>query len=343
MGGRRTNLALLLLLPLALLTGTIAYAVGAPSGRAVVIGHGVLGLGILVLSPWKTALARRSARRRERGRGASLLLALLVVVTVVSGIAHTGGVRALGWLPFVPTAMHLHVGAALASIPLAVWHVVARPVSARRSDASRRTVLRASALSGAAVALWLGAEGAQRVLGTPGARRRFTGSHEQGTDDPPRMPVIQWFTDSVQDLDDDAWCLSVSGLDRGSRTLALTDLRDGAESVRATIDCTSGWYAAQEWRGVRLDRLLAPELDAATHARSIVVVSTTGYARRFPVRDGSRLWLATGYAGTSLASAHGAPARLVAPGRRGFWWVKWVTEVHIDDAPWWRQPPFPLQ
>ena len=35
-------------------------------------------------------------------------------------------------------------------------------------------------------------------------------------------------------------------------------------------------------------------------------------------------------------------ARLVAPGRRGFWWVKWVVSVELDPTPWWRQPPFPL-
>jgi len=45
----------------------------------------------------------------------------------------------------------------------------------------------------------------------------------------------------------------------------------------------------------------------------------------------------------SLDPGHGAPARLVAPGRRGFWWVKWVATVDVEDAPEWWQPPFPLQ
>ncbi|MDT5134639.1 MAG: hypothetical protein QOE41_3950, partial [Mycobacterium sp.] len=35
--------------------------------------------------------------------------------------------------------------------------------------------------------------------------------------------------------------------------------------------------------------------------------------------------------------------RIVAPGRRGFWWVKWVASVEVVDEPWWWQPPFPLQ
>lgn len=75
----------------------------------------------------------------------------------------------------------------------------------------------------------------------------------------------------------------------------------------------------------------------------MVVTSRTGYARRFPVRDVPHLLLATGYEGRPLAARHGSPARLVAPGRRGFWWVKWVTGIEVSDLPWWRQSPFPLQ
>jgi len=75
----------------------------------------------------------------------------------------------------------------------------------------------------------------------------------------------------------------------------------------------------------------------------VVVTSRTGYARRFPVRDVPHLLLATGYEGRPLAARHGSPARLVAPGRRGFWWVKWVTGIEVSDLPWWRQSPFPLQ
>jgi DMSO/TMAO reductase YedYZ molybdopterin-dependent catalytic subunit len=87
---------------------------------------------------------------------------------------------------------------------------------------------------------------------------------------------------------------------------------------------------------VRLDRVV----DAGFH-RSVVVTSRTGYSRRFPARDLERLWLATHLGERPLIDAHGFPARIVAPGRRGFWWVKWVVQIETSDVPWWLQLPFP--
>jgi DMSO/TMAO reductase YedYZ molybdopterin-dependent catalytic subunit len=118
----------------------------------------------------------------------------------------------------------------------------------------------------------------------------------------------------------------------------LAELDQAGDAVRATLDCTGGWYAEQDWAGIRLDRLLP----ADPAARSVVVGSSTGYRRRFPLRDAPRLLLATRAGGEPLSAGHGAPARLVAPGRRGFWWVKWVDTVRTDPLPWWWQPPFPL-
>ena len=46
-----------------------------------------------------------------------------------------------------------------------------------------------------------------------------------------------------------------------------------------------------------------------------------------PDSDASQCLLAWGCAGTDLAVANGAPLRLVAPGRRGVDWVKWIDEI----------------
>ncbi len=119
--------------------------------------------------------------------------------------------------------------------------------------------------------------------------------------------------------------------------MSYAELGRFGDRVRATLDCTGGWYATADWEGVWLDRLLG----GLGPARSVTVVSVTGYRRRFPAGAARSLLLATRLDGRPLPAGHGFPARLVAPGRRGFWWVKWVAAVTVDQAPWWRQPPFP--
>ena len=53
--------------------------------------------------------------------------------------------------------------------------------------------------------------------------------------------------------------------------------------------------------------------------------------------------LATHVGGEPLSRGHGFPARLVAPDKRGFEWVKWVEEIEVNDTSKWLQPPLPLQ
>ena len=333
MGPRRTNLALLIVLVVALATGGLAFAAGTGWGRPVVVAHGLAGLAVLVLAPWKSVVVRRGlARRSGAGRWASVAFGVLVLVAVAAGLAHaTGALAGLGPV----SAMQVHVGAALVALPLLAWHAAARGgARARRTDLSRRALLRAGVVAGGAGLLLLAVEGATRLAGLPGARRRFTGSLP--LTDPARIPVTQWLDDRVQVIDPSAWRLRVTAADT-TREWSYAELAGFGDRVEAVLDCTGGWFARAAWEGVRLDRLLPPGAGG-----SVVVTSATGYRRRLPVGDAGSLLLATRLAGRPLSAGHGFPARLVAPGRRGFWWVKWVVSVELDPAPWWRQPPFPL-
>jgi DMSO/TMAO reductase YedYZ molybdopterin-dependent catalytic subunit len=357
MGPRRTNLALLVVLAVALVSGGLAFAAGTGWGRPVLVAHGLAGLAVLVLAPWKSVVVRHGlARRSGPGRWASVAFGVLVLVAVAAGLAHaTGALARLGPV----SAMQVHVGAALAAVPLLAWHATARGgARARRADLSRRALLRAGAVAGGAGLLLAAVEGATRLAGLPGARRRFTGSLPvAGPEpaDPRRVPVTQWLDDRVQVLDPAAWRLRVTA-GGSTRDWAYAELAGFADRVEAVLDCTGGWYARAAWEGVRLDRLLPPGIGAGaaggprggsvgaagSPAGSLVVTSATGYRRRLPLAEAGTLLLATRLAGRPLAAGHGFPARLVAPGRRGFWWVKWVVAIEVDPAPWWRQPPFPL-
>jgi len=329
--GRRTNLALLVLLVAAFLTGALAFAIGGGWGRWAVIGHGVAGIAIVLLGPWKSAISARGLRRRGPGSWPSIALAVLVAAAVVTGLGHATGL--LGGF----VAMQVHVGAGLGSIPFALWHVLARPVRPRRTDLSRRAVLRGGALAGGSLLVYGAVEGVVRATSLPGADRRFTGSYERGSFDPGSMPVTQWLDDSVPEIDTAAWRLAIA-TPGGERDFTYDELAAFDDRVRATLDCTGGWFAEQDWEGVLLGRLLGDPGEA----RSVAVGSLTGYGRRFPIGEARNLLLATRVGGQPLSAGHGFPVRLVAPGRRGFWWVKWVGRVKAGATPWWWQSPFPL-
>ena len=229
--------------------------------------------------------------------------------------------------------MDFHVGAAIAAVPLAIWHVVARRVRVRPTDFARRRVLQAGAVVAGAAIAYAGSEIVVRATALPGAARRFTGSYEAASFQPGLMPVSSWMFDAIPQVDHDAWRLRAGG-----REWRYDELFAFDDRLTATLDCTGGFYSTQQWAGVRLDRLIG---DA--EGTTIRVASVTGYDRRFPVDRASSLLLATRFGGQALDQGHGFPARLVVPEGRGFWWVKWVTAIDVDNVPHWWQPPFPLQ
>lgn len=329
-GGRHTNLALLALLPLAILTGLIANTAGTRWGIHPSVIHGLVAFAILMLSPWKQAIVRRGLNRKRPSNKTSVLLLVLVITTLATGIMHAFGYQGkIGPL----TLMQMHIGGALVALVLGWLHYRSHPVKLRPSvDFNRRSFLRTGSLAVGAGVTWLALEGTLDALGVVGGERRFTGSHERASFDPRHLPVTSWLDDRPPSIEVGDWRLHVNG-----RPLAMVEIEAmETDEFDAVLDCTSAWYSEQAWSGVRLDRILD-----VGGSRSLVVNSHTGYARRFPSRDVNKLWLVTHLGGEPLSVGHGYPARIVAPGRRGFWWVKWVIEINTSDVPWWLQLPFP--
>lgn len=255
-----------------------------------------------------------------------MALALAVITTLASGIILITGVTdRLGPL----TTMQVHVGSGLTALTLTAVHYRQRPVTPRATDLTRRNTIRAASLLGVAGVIYYGGEWALDVVGAPGADRRFTGSHE--IDDSRLPPATQWLNDDVQSIDRDAHLVLTPTGD-----YRFEDIDGFGDTLTATLDCTGGWYATRTWSGARLDRIVG-----SASGESVVVRSVTGYWRRFPLDQSKDLLLATRLAGQPLRPGNGAPVRLVAPARRGFWWVKWVDRIEVDDLPPWWQPPLP--
>jgi DMSO/TMAO reductase YedYZ molybdopterin-dependent catalytic subunit len=337
LSARVTNLSLFALVLAGVATGAGCLLAGASSGRWVFWLHSVGGFSIVVLLYWKRRIIAGSLLRRGFGSWAipSLLLLLILLASLFSGILwSTTGLPSLAG----ESGLTLHATISVALAMLMLPHARAGwPRFPRRFSPGRRAFLAPVALFGAGLIFWRGSELASQAAGLSGAQRRFTGSRNAGSFTGNEFPSNAWLLDDPAPLDRATWRLQVRGSVRSSLELTLADL-DMSKTLTATIDCTGGWFSTQHWQGAPLISLLT-QAGLKREARSVTVRSATGYWRRFSIADVASMLLATSVEAQPLTHEHGAPLRLVAPGRRGYDWVKWVTAVEVSTTPaWWKWP-----
>jgi len=135
----------------------------------------------------------------------------------------------------------------------------------------------------------------------------------------------------------DAWRLRVDGLVVQPIELSVSEVEAlGVQAHAADFVCEEGWMVPdQQWEGVAVATILG-RAGIQPEARFLKV-----YAGDFTVllpleevlRGGALL--ARCLNGMPLTPEHGAPLRLVAPGRACFYSVKWVDrlEVLADEVP----------
>ena len=333
MPARVVDWGLLGLLIAALLTGLSTLLTGRPEGRGLFILHSGIGIAILPFLLWKLRrvlprLIRPSCW--DKATMFSLFALGLVSLTIGTGMVWVLWLQPTGW----PSGMNLHVFFALALTLVVLIHTLTRAKPLRVWDLrGRRVILRALGVGIFAGLSWGVQEGTSRWLGFPGSQRRFTGSREAGRFTGNTFPVTNWMLDRPAPLSLNEWRLRVHGAVIRPLLLSYVQIRElPREEIVAILDCTGGWYTEQRWQGLRVGWLLE-QAGLRPEARFVRFLSITGYRWNLPLEEAREALLATHVGDEPLAHEHGAPMRLVAPGRRGFQWVKWVVEVEVLPSP----------
>jgi DMSO/TMAO reductase YedYZ molybdopterin-dependent catalytic subunit len=222
----------------------------------------------------------------------------------------------------------LHMALGVLLVPLVLVHLAGRYRPPRRADfEGRRTALTYLALGATGALAWRAQSAINRLLGTPGADRRFTGSRERGSFAGNAFPTTSWVADDPDPIDLGEWSLTVDGATARTLDLGYDDLAP-VDRERSTLDCTSGWYSVQDWTGVRVGDLL-DAVEPVEEASYVRFRSVTGYRWSLPIEEAREALLATHVGGEAISHGHGFPLRVVTPGRRGFQWVKWVESVEV--------------
>jgi cytochrome b561 len=308
-------------------TGVATILAGTPAAAWVIDLHAISGVVLVCLLPVKLWRVRhRVAPDRLTGvRALSVLLAVDAAGALATGVWWIFG----GSLDLGPWGLfHLHTALGLLVAPLLIAHLRYRihsPETAVRHG--RRDAIRYAGLVATGAVVWRLQDPVNDALETAGADRRFTGSREDGSGEGNRFPVTSWVADDPDPVDAEEWTLTVGGRVASERTYGYSELPTGAAD-RALLDCTSGWYSDHDWQGVRVGDLLdAADPDEA--AAWVQFRSVTGYRWSLPIEEARDALLGTRVDGERLSHGHGFPLRLVAPGRRGFQWVKWVDSVRV--------------
>lgn len=346
------NILILVLLVLQTLTGYLGLTNGRAANAWTLWLHGIIAYTIVLLLFFKSAVILDAWRRKKSWttkRIGFLLTLILLLLVLVSGLLWTfDGPIYLGGFSLV--SLHIYIAVPLMILMLwHSWHM--RFIRRVEHAAGRRLFFSGLTAAVSGFLLWAMTGRLKAWRGLDGAYRRFTGSYEIGSFTP-NFPVVSWIADRPPAVSPASWVLRIEGEVESPLSLSYDVLMASPISIeRAVLDCTGGWYSQQSWQGIRIADLLE-RAGVKSSAQSVTFEAVSGYRRRFDVAEAKGFLLAlgtlpVGRQGTvelfrPLDHGHGFPARLVAPGRRGMEWVKWVTLIRVNDTGPNLQSPLPL-
>jgi DMSO/TMAO reductase YedYZ molybdopterin-dependent catalytic subunit len=136
-----------------------------------------------------------------------------------------------------------------------------------------------------------------------------------------------------QYIDKDKYRLIISGLVDSMRVYTYDEIvtRPSQEKV-LTLNCVEGWSVTILWEGV-LVRELIEEAGVKPEANTVIFHAHDGYSSSFPlsyIMDND-IMMAHNMNGLVMPPQRGFPFQLVAEGKWGYKWVKWISKIEISD------------
>ncbi|MSQ32391.1 MAG: hypothetical protein EXR59_04030 [Dehalococcoidia bacterium] len=136
-------------------------------------------------------------------------------------------------------------------------------------------------------------------------------------------------------VDKAKWTLEISGSVDKPMKLTLDQLRAMPSIERyVTMICISNLVGDKLagnalWKGVTLAEVLK-QAGVKTEAKYLLSYAYDGYSESLPLNEATNVMIAYEMNGEPLTDKHGAPARLIIPGRYGMKSTKWLTKIELS-------------
>lgn len=137
-----------------------------------------------------------------------------------------------------------------------------------------------------------------------------------------------------QYIDKENYVLKIRGLVDNPESLTYDEVLDDHKHYKkiVTLNCVEGWSVTILWEGVFV-RDLIEETKPSSSAKTIIFHAHDGYTTSFPIAYlvDNDIMMAHKMNDVTLPPERGFPFELVAEGKWGYKWVKWITEIELSD------------
>lgn len=99
-----------------------------------------------------------------------------------------------------------------------------------------------------------------------------------------------------------------------------------------TLHCVEGWEVTALWEGTRLKDLLE-ETGYHQNAQVLIFYAQDGYTTSLPLSYiiNNNIMIAYKINDLTLPAKEGYPFQLVAEGKLGYKWIKWITKIEVSN------------
>lgn len=152
-------------------------------------------------------------------------------------------------------------------------------------------------------------------------------------------PIAQQRNNAIkgtQYIDRESYRLQVDGLVENPRNFTYEEIT-GLPQTSKVVDliCVEGWSFTAKWTGVKMSDIFA-ETDASENATTVIFYSADGYSTSLDMDYllKNDIILAYRLNDVTLPPERGFPFQLVAEGKYGYKWAKWIVRIEVSDSPY---------
>jgi DMSO/TMAO reductase YedYZ molybdopterin-dependent catalytic subunit len=128
--------------------------------------------------------------------------------------------------------------------------------------------------------------------------------------------------------------LNVTGLVQNQTLYTYDEIVNNHTSYLkvVTLNCVEGWSVRALWQGVLVKDLLA-EAGYDHSAPVVIFYAQDGYTTSLPLSYivNNNIMIAYKINNVTLPAKEGYPFQLVAEGKYGYKWIKWITKIEVSD------------